>query len=68
MAAQATMAGIFSGMGVMISFGLGTIPALFLVSRLSDLGWLRYRDKIYRFGAVIMVIMGVYFVWNGIRY
>ena len=68
MEADTTVAGVFSGMGIMISFGLGTIPALLLVSRLADLGWLRYREKIYRVGAVLMIIVGVYFVWQGLHY
>ncbi len=68
MEAESTVAGALSGIGIMVCFGLGTIPALLLVSRLSDLGWLRYREKIYRVGAVIMILMGVYFVWKGLRY
>jgi sulfite exporter TauE/SafE len=68
MEAATTEAGALSGMGIMVCFGLGTIPALLLVSRLSDFGWLRYREKIYRAGAVIMIVMGIYFVWQGLRY
>ncbi|MFC1504876.1 sulfite exporter TauE/SafE family protein [Thermodesulfobacteriota bacterium] len=68
MEAETTAAGVLSGIGIMVCFGLGTIPALLLVSRLTDLGWLRYREKIYRVGAVIMILMGVYFVWQGLNY
>ena len=68
MDAGSTPAGVVSGMGIMLCFGLGTIPALLLVSRLSDLGWLKYRDKIYRIGAVIMMLMGGYFVYKGLTF
>ncbi len=59
---------IIKGMVVMLCFGLGTIPALFLVAKLADMGWLKKRELIYRIGAVLMVVVGIYFVIKGIRY
>ena len=59
---------IVKGMGVMICFGLGTVPALFLVAKLADMGWLKKRELIYRIGAILMVAVGIYFIINGIRY
>ena len=59
---------IIKGMGVMLCFGLGTIPALFLVAKLADMGWLKKREIIYRIGAVLMVVVGIYFVIQGIQY
>lgn len=59
---------IIKGMGVMICFGLGTVPALFLVAKLADLGWLKKRELIYRIGAILMVAVGIYFIMKGIRY
>jgi len=59
---------IFKGMGVMMCFGLGTVPALFLVAKLADMGWLKKREIIYRIGAILMIAVGVYFVIKGIRY
>lgn len=56
------------GMGIMLAFGLGTIPALLLVGRLSNLKWLKSREIIYKFGSILMIIVGVYFVIQGIRY
>jgi len=58
----------FSGMGVMVSFGMGTIPALLLVARLTSMGWLKNREIIYKIGSVLMVAVGLYFVAQGIRY
>jgi len=59
---------IIKGMGVMICFGLGTVPALFLVAKLADMGWLKKREVIYRIGAILMIAVGFYFVIKGIRY
>lgn len=56
------------GMVLMLAFGIGTMPALLLVAKLADLGWLKYRDKIYKIGALLMVGMGIYFIVSAIRY
>jgi sulfite exporter TauE/SafE len=68
MEADTTLGGVLSGAGLMLCFGLGTIPALFLVSRLTDLRWLRHREKVYQIGAVLMMVVGVYFIWKGLRF
>jgi sulfite exporter TauE/SafE len=60
--------GILAGMGLMAAFGLGTVPALFLVAKLADLGWLKSRAIIYRVGAILMIVVGVLFVVKAIRY
>jgi uncharacterized protein len=68
MEAETTLGGVISGAGLMLCFGLGTIPALFLVSRLTDLRWLKHRERVYQVGALLMMVVGVYFVWKGLRY
>lgn len=68
MKADSIMEGITKGMAVMLLFGIGTIPALFLVAKLADMGWLKKREMIYRFGALLMIGVGLYFVVKGIRY
>jgi len=60
--------GFFSGAGLMVAFGLGTLPALFLVARLAGLGWLTSRRLIYRIGSVLMILLGGFYVIRGIRY
>jgi hypothetical protein len=55
-------------MGLMGAFGMGTVPALFLVAKLADMGWLKSRAIIYKVGAVLMIVVGVLFVVKGIRY
>jgi sulfite exporter TauE/SafE len=68
MEAQSTLEGLLIGVGLMLSFGLGTVVALLLVAKLADLGWLKRRDVIYKMSSVIMVIVGVYFVIRAVRY
>lgn len=68
MEAETTLGGVLSGAGLMLCFGLGTIPSLFLVSKLTDLRWLRHRERVYQIGAVLMMVVGVYFVWKGLRF
>jgi len=47
---------------------IGTVPALFLVAKLVDMGWLKSRDIIYRIGGILMIGVGIYFVISAIRY
>jgi sulfite exporter TauE/SafE len=68
MKAGSIMEGITRGVLVMLFFGIGTIPALFLVAKLADMGWLKKRAIIYRIGAILMMAVGLYFVIKGIMY
>jgi len=68
MKAATPLEGIIIGTGVMMCFGLGTVPALFLVAKLADMGWLKKRQIIYRIGAVLMVAVGIYFIVRGFQY
>jgi sulfite exporter TauE/SafE len=68
MDATSSLEGFVIGMGIMLTFGLGTIPALLLVAKLADLGWVRSRQVIYKIGSVLMVIVGVHFLVKGIQY
>ena len=68
MNAAGTLEGIIKGMAVMLSFGIGTIPALFMIAKLVDMGWLKKREIIYRIGTILMIFVGLYFVVQGIWY
>ncbi len=68
MEAESAWTGAVRGACLMLAFGLGTVPALFLVAKLSDFRWLRFKTLIYRWGAFLMMGVGVYFVIKGIRY
>jgi uncharacterized protein len=60
--------GFYIGAGLMLSFGLGTLPALILIAKLTDLKWLKFREAIYKVGSILMVFVGGYFVIRGIQY
>ena len=68
MDAGSTHQGVLTGMGLMAAFGLGTVPALFLVAKLADMGWLKSRTIIYKIGAGLMIIVGLLFIVKAIRY
>jgi sulfite exporter TauE/SafE len=68
MEAESAFPGAVKGASLMLAFGLGTVPALFLVARLSDLRWLKSRAVVYRWGAFLMMGVGVYYVIRGVRY
>ena len=68
MNATGTLEGTVKGMAVMMSFGIGTIPALFVVAKLVDMGWLKKRQIIYRIGTILMIFVGLYFIVQGIWY
>jgi sulfite exporter TauE/SafE len=60
--------GFLSGAGLMVAFGLGTVPALVLVAKLAGLGWLTSRRLIYRAGSVLMILVGILYMIKGILY
>jgi hypothetical protein len=68
MGAESALDGFFSGMGLMVAFGMGTVPALLLVGKLAGFGWLKSRHLIYKISSVLMVLVGGYFIIQGICY
>lgn len=60
--------GILIGAGLMLGFGMGTVPALLIVGKLAGLSWLKSRKIIYEIAALLMIVVGIYFVIKGIRY
>lgn len=68
MEVRSTLEGSLIGVGLMLSFGLGTVPSLLLIAKLADLGWLKRRDVIYKVSSILMVILGTYFVIKAITY
>ncbi|GAF88344.1 unnamed protein product, partial [marine sediment metagenome] len=65
---QNSFKAVLAGMGLMAVFGIGTVPALLMVARLTGMGWLRSRAMIYKIGSVLMMAVGIYFVVKGIRF
>ena len=68
MEADSSWTGALSGAGVMFSFGIGTVPALLAVGRLTSFKWLKARDVVYRIGGFLMIGTGIYFVVKAIGY
>jgi sulfite exporter TauE/SafE len=68
METQSSLEGLILGAGLMLTFGLGTVPSLLLVAKLVDFGWLKRRDVIYKVSSILMVLLGIYFVIKAIRY
>ena len=68
MEASTAFDGIITGMGLMFAFGIGTVPALLLVGRLASMHWLKSRSIIYKTGAVLMILMGIYFIVKAVQY
>jgi uncharacterized protein len=68
MAASHIRQGMFTGMALMAAFGLGTVPALFILGKLANTGWMKFRNNFNKAGAVIMVVLGIYFIWTAFRY
>ncbi len=68
MNAATTVQGVIKGMGIMFCFGIGTVPTLFLIAKLVDMGWLKNRQLIYRIGTVLMLIVGAYFIYQGLAF
>jgi sulfite exporter TauE/SafE len=60
--------GLFAGMGLMLAFGLGTMPSLLIVGRLAGIDWIKSRQVIIKMSSLLMVVVGVYFVIRGIKY
>ena len=68
MESTSPLEGLCRGMGLMLAFGIGTVPALLFIGKLTDLRWLKSREIVYKIGSGLMVIMGIYFVIKGIQY
>jgi sulfite exporter TauE/SafE len=68
MDAKTAVEGAVIGMGLMMAFGVGTVPALILVAKLTGLGRLKSRKIVYKFSSVLMILIGVYFIIKAIRH
>ena len=59
--------GFLHGMVLMMTYGVGTVPALLIVGKLADMGWIKSKALFDRIGAVLMIAIGIYFTVTGIR-
>ena len=62
--AAAGTGSLFSGMALMLSFGLGTLPALLLFGFAASSISSRLRGLLYRSAGVIVIVMGILFIYR----
>jgi sulfite exporter TauE/SafE len=65
--ASAGTGGLLPGMLTALLFGLGTLPALLVFGAVVSSLSAALRGRIYRTSGVIVMIMGIYFLFRGIR-
>ena len=56
----------FSGMLIMLFFGLGTVPALLLVGVGANLISVRWRNQLFRLAALLVIVLGIVTVMRGV--
>jgi hypothetical protein len=65
--ASAGTGGLLPGMVTALLFGLGTLPALLLFGTIISSVSAALRGAIYRASGIVVIIMGIYFLYRGIR-
>ena len=65
--ASAGTGGLFPGMVTALLFGLGTLPALLLFGTVISSLSASLRGAIYRASGIVVIFMGIYFLFRGIR-
>jgi len=65
--ASAGTGGLVPGMLTALLFGLGTLPALLAFGALVATLSAAFRDRIYRTGGALVVLMGIYYLYRGVR-
>lgn len=68
LALESRMSGALFGMGFMLAFGIGTAPAMLLVSMLAGGKWASYRLVINRIGVFLMFLIGGYYLVKGFQW
>lgn len=64
--ASAAAGGLLQGLLLAFSFGLGTLPALFAFGTVISYLDALLRDRIYRIGGIVIIVMGIYYLYRGI--
>lgn len=60
------VAGFLKGMLLLLIFGLGTLPSLFLLSQLISKGVAIIRKRLYSIAGVFMIVSGAVFIYRAI--
>ncbi len=61
------LAGFLKGLILLLLFGIGTIPGLFLISWVSLRGATLLRKRLYALAGLFMIISGLIFLWKAIK-
>lgn len=65
--ASAGTGGLLPGMLTSLIFGLGTLPAILLFGVVITFISPKLRGRIYRTGGVLVMVMGAYYIYRGLR-
>jgi sulfite exporter TauE/SafE len=60
MAADSSLQSFLSGMGIMVAFGMGTVPPFLLIGKLGGLRWMKSRELIYRISSLLMILWNIF--------
>ncbi|MGO9611786.1 MAG: sulfite exporter TauE/SafE family protein [Dissulfurispiraceae bacterium] len=66
-AASNQVKGLLSGMVMLFLFGLGTVPALFLLGQLASTSTERIRGTLYKASGVLMIVAGIVFIYRSLQ-
>ena len=64
--ASAATGGLFQGLFLSFCFGLGTLPSLMAFGSVITSFSAGMRDRIFRTGGIVIIVMGIYFLYRGI--
>ncbi|MDP2647101.1 MAG: sulfite exporter TauE/SafE family protein [Desulfobacterales bacterium] len=56
------------GFGLMLAFGLGTVPVLLLLGKLSGTRWVQSVKILQQAAPFLMILLGAHFIIKGIAY
>ena len=66
-AAGSQVKGMLSGIAMLFLFGLGTLPALFLLGQLASAVTERLRGALYKASGVLMIVSGIIFIYRSFQ-
>ena len=66
-AAGSQIKGLLSGMAMLFLFGLGTVPALFLLGQMASAMNTRVRGRLYKASGVLMIVSGIIFIYRSLQ-
>lgn len=66
-AASSQVEGFLSGMAMLFLFGLGTVPALFLLGQAASAITECFRVRLYKTSGVLMIVAGIVFIYRSFR-